>query len=70
MLTAPLTPTATVVANKEAVAAVDEWFETGVLPRHDHLATWLTSKMELDLGGGGLHVLVSMVVPPIMLFPQ
>jgi Ca2+-binding EF-hand superfamily protein len=56
MLTAPLSKSSTMTANKEAVAAVDKWFETGVLPKHDHLVTWLSSKMELDLGGGGLHV--------------
>ena len=56
MLTSPLSMTATQNINQEAMQAVDSWFETGVLPRHDHLATWLAVQMDLDLGGGGIHV--------------
>ena len=43
-------------ANLEAVEAIDNWIETGELPRHDHLATWLGSQMVLDLSGGGIRV--------------
>ncbi len=42
--------------NAEAAEAVDQWIETGVLPRHDHLAVWFASQMTLDLGGGGIYV--------------
>jgi Ca2+-binding EF-hand superfamily protein len=55
MLTAPLSMSSAMTANPEAVEAVDKWFDTGVLPRHDHLATWLASQMNLDLGGGGIR---------------
>ena len=56
ILQSPAPPTQKFEANVEAVEAVDNWIESGELPRHDHLATWLGSQMILDLSGGGIRV--------------
>ena len=56
ILTSPLSYASTMSINPESITAVEQWFDDGILPRHDHLATWLGAQMELDLGGGGIHV--------------